>query len=93
MEYLPGISLLKHLKNQPQRQLSESEVKLLWKQLIETLAYLHEMNITHWDIKLENIILSEDLKNIKLIDFGFSICALPHRKLRIYCGTPSYMAP
>jgi len=57
------------------------------------LIYLHSINVTHRDIKLENIILSEDLKYIKLIDFGFSICILPHKKLKIYCGTPSYMAP
>lgn len=51
------------------------------------------MNITHRDVKLENILLSEDLKTLKLIDFGFSTQCPPYRKLKIYCGTPSYMAP
>jgi MAP/microtubule affinity-regulating kinase len=51
------------------------------------------MNITHRDVKLENIILSKDLTHLKLIDFGFSTCVMPHKKLKIYCGTPSYMAP
>lgn len=53
---------------------------------------MHEMNISHRDIKLENIILDEDL-NPKLIDFGFSTCIDPMQKVKIFCGTPSYMAP
>jgi MAP/microtubule affinity-regulating kinase len=30
---------------------------------------------------------------LKIIDFGFSVCAAPDQKLKIFCGTPSYMAP
>jgi MAP/microtubule affinity-regulating kinase len=41
---------------------------------------------------LENIILSEDLAP-KMIDFGFSTCIEKQRKVKIFCGTPSYMAP
>mmetsp|Transcript_7072 Transcript_7072/g.956 ORF Transcript_7072/g.956 Transcript_7072/m.956 type:complete len:98 (-) Transcript_7072:226-519(-) len=32
-------------------------------------------------------------RNIKIIDFGFSICIPTEKKLKIFCGTPSYMAP
>lgn len=42
--------------------MKEQEAKELWKQVVETLVYLHSINVTHWDIKLENIILSEDFK-------------------------------
>lgn len=31
--------------------------------------------------------------DIKLIDFGFSVIALPETRLSVYCGTPSYMSP
>lgn len=30
---------------------------------------------------------------IKLIDFGFCCSSPPETKLKIFCGTPSYMAP
>ena len=30
---------------------------------------------------------------VKIIDFGFSISIPKNKKLSIFCGTPSYMAP
>lgn len=61
-------------------------------QLLQILAYLHTRNVTHRDIKLENIII--DKKGaIKLIDFGFCCCSSADVKLKIFCGTPSYMCP
>lgn len=50
------------------------------------------MNIAHRDIKLENIILDENLSP-KLIDFGFSTCIEAKQQIKLFCGTPSYMAP
>jgi MAP/microtubule affinity-regulating kinase len=47
--------------------------------------------VTHRDIKLENIIINNG--TVKLIDFGFCCCTAPDSKLKIFCGTPSYMAP
>ena len=31
--------------------------------------------------------------NVKLIDFGFSTCIPNDKKVKLFCGTPSYMAP
>lgn len=56
------------------------------------MRYLHEIQVCHRDIKLENIIIDER-SNLKLIDFGFSVCTPPESKLKVFCGTPSYMAP
>lgn len=70
----------------------EDEVRKIIKQLISVLAHLHSRNVTHRDIKLENIII--DSKGIiKLIDFGFCCCTSSDTKLKIFCGTPSYMCP
>ena len=49
--------------------------------------------MTHRDVKLENILLDETKTVVKMIDFGFSTCIPHERKVKIFCGTPSYMAP
>lgn len=52
---------------------------------------MHQKNISHRDIKLENLLLSDSNQDVKIIDFGFSIYTPPEKKLTSFCGTPSYM--
>lgn len=54
------------------------------------------MNISHRDIKLENILVDTESDNLqtKIIDFGFSVqTKIASEKLRSFCGTPAYMSP
>ena len=92
MEHIEGISMLAHLKSKNGRRLAEDEARRLFRQVMRAIEYIHGKNITHRDIKLENLLLTPE-RIIKLIDFGFSACVPPDRKLKIFCGTPSYMAP
>ena len=92
MEYVNGGSLHSYLKQHAGRRLPEAEAKRVFKQVVEGIRYCHNRSITHRDIKLENLLLDED-KNIKVIDFGFSTCIPIDKKVKIFCGTPSYMAP
>lgn len=62
-------------------------------QLSSALLYLHERFINHRDVKLDNIAFDSKTAQIKLIDFGFSKVVSPYVPERLYCGTPSYMAP
>jgi serine/threonine protein kinase len=92
MENVSGGSLHCYLKEMINKQLDEEEARRIFQQVLVALKYCHSKCIAHRDIKLENILI-DDEKNIKLIDFGFSTCIPNNKKIRIYCGTPSYMAP
>lgn len=85
-------SLYSYLKTKEGRKLDEDEARRVFMQIVEGTRYLHETNIAHRDLKLENILLDADQK-IKVIDFGFSIGTQKDKTLNTFCGTPSYMAP
>lgn len=92
MEYISGGSTHGYLKSKPNRRLDESSARKVFAQLISALQYLHSKCIAHRDIKLENVML-DDQRNVKLIDFGFSTQIPNTQKVKLFCGTPSYMAP
>jgi len=54
---------------------------------------MHERGYAHRDLKLDNILMDPETKNIKLIDFGFSLMSSDDQKLSVHCGTPHYMDP
>lgn len=49
--------------------------------------------IVHRDLKLENLLLSKDLSNLVIADFGLSNFWSLENKLNTYCGSPEYAAP
>ena len=92
LEFVPGGSLGAMLKKRPNRRLEEIECKGLFRQLVAGVDYIHSQKVTHRDLKLENLLLeNEDV--IKIIDFGFSTCFSHEKKVKLFCGTPTYMAP
>lgn len=91
MEYAGGSNLCQYVK--AKRRLAEPEARAIFCQVMLATEYLHNVGIIHRDIKLENV-LFDDNRQMKLVDFGFSVgCRDPTKKLKIFCGTPSYMAP
>lgn len=93
MEYVSGGSLHSYLRTKVNRQMHEAEAKYLFKQAVQAIHYCHARSITHRDIKLENVLLNEEKNQVRLIDFGFSTCIPNDKKVKLFCGTPSYMAP
>ncbi|RWS04346.1 serine/threonine-protein kinase 17B-like protein, partial [Dinothrombium tinctorium] len=73
----------------------EAKVKLLMRQILEGIAFLHDCNIAHLDIKPQNILLVKQYPDvdIKLCDFGISRFIAEGSELREIVGTPDYVAP
>ena len=69
LEYVPCGTLFNLCeKNGP---MGENIGRFFLHQIVDVLQYLHSRDIVHRDLKLENILLTDDL-TIKFADFGFA---------------------
>lgn len=50
-------------------KLSEKEARKFFRQIVSAMAHIHQASIVHRDLKLENILLSQDI-NCLISDFG-----------------------
>lgn len=79
--------------------LAEGDARDVMSQLLAAVKHLHNANVVHRDIKLENLVLSRrhDFANVKLCDFGLSHIGAPvggdSALLDQAFGTPEYVAP
>jgi len=71
MEFIEGENLRHYVERHDGRRLAESEALSIIKQISESLSYLHSHQVTHLDIKPDNILLREDGQPV-LIDFGLA---------------------
>ena len=91
MEYINGGNLFSFVKKR--RKLSEKTAKFLFRQIIQGIKYIHEQNIAHRDIKLENLLIDLN-NNVKICDFGIGRkIKNKNQLLHDQCGTLMYMAP
>ena len=94
MEYLSHDDLLKyitHIIPGENKGFGEEFGRLIFAQLLDGLEAIHNSNISHRDIKLENIMIGNDYV-FKYVDFGFGTYN-NSGKLCTFLGTPSYAAP
>uniref|UniRef100_A0A8C6V8W0 non-specific serine/threonine protein kinase n=2 Tax=Elapinae TaxID=42168 RepID=A0A8C6V8W0_NAJNA len=75
------------------RGLTESQIQVICRQMLEALNYLHDKKIIHRDLKAGNVLLTLD-GDIKLADFGVSAKNMKTvQKRDSFIGTPYWMAP
>jgi serine/threonine-protein kinase ULK/ATG1 len=89
LEYCCNGDLTKFLDS---NGIDEKLAKNYLKQLSEGLKYLKDNNISHRDLKPQNILIDKD-NVLKIIDFGFAKNIDPSNMADTFCGSPLYMAP
>ena len=88
MEYIDGRTLEQYIYNDI-GLIPEQRALPMFLEILDTVAFLHQKNILHLDIKSNNIMIQPDGK-IKLIDLGIA------SKVGTFTtgfGTPAYMPP
>ncbi|XP_062819527.1 serine/threonine-protein kinase ULK3 [Anolis carolinensis] len=92
MEFCAGGDLSRFIHSR--RILPEKVARLFLQQLACALKFLHDKNISHLDLKPQNILLSTlDKPHLKLADFGFAQHMSPRDEKHVLRGSPLYMAP
>ena len=92
MEYIEGISLLDTIRKDYNHYFEEKRALKIFIQILKAMIYCQNKNICHRDIKLENILIKKN-DIIKIIDFGFAVKTDKETYQKLFCGSPSYMAP
>ena len=67
-EWIDGVTLGEWLRTKP----SKAARKRVFSQLMDALEYIHSMQLVHHDLKPDNILITRNGENVKLIDFGLS---------------------
>jgi serine/threonine protein kinase len=94
MQYLRGESL--HTRLQKLGKLAPAEVVRIGKEVASGLAMAHEHDLTHRDIKPDNIWIETKTNRAKILDFGLVSATAEDEGLThsgTVLGTPRYMSP
>lgn len=92
-EYIEGCNLSEYFKSK--EYIRESEIKYIIRQIVAGVKFLHQNNIIHGDLKMENIIINPFSNKVKIIDFDLSVISEKAKKYKSdnAFGTLEYIAP
>lgn len=92
LEYFQGPTLQRAVREAPGKHLSESTAQRLFVMLMQVIGHLHQQGIVHRDIKSDNILVSHDCSDLRVIDFNTARCTEGDDLLTM-TGTKAYMPP
>jgi predicted Ser/Thr protein kinase len=92
MEFIPGQDLLQALQRRGNKPFPLEMVIEWGKSLCDVLGHMHRMSppLIHRDVKPENIMLLEDQRSIRMIDFGTARDVEHAQKARLAAKTRVY---
>ncbi len=88
MEYIDGRTLTQFMAENP----APAVRKRIFRQLLEAVSYIHHSGLVHNDIKPDNIMITRNGNDVKLIDFGLADNDAYYLSRTLGC-TPAYASP
>ena len=88
MEYVDGCTLKEFLEQNPSQK---TRMKIV-QELLSAMSYYHSKQIIHRDLKPDNILITRNGHNVKIIDFGLADSDW-HGVLKQPAGSDKYAAP
>ncbi|CAJ0928676.1 unnamed protein product, partial [Ranitomeya imitator] len=70
---------------------SEKDTSNVIRQVLEAVAYLHSLCIVHRNLKLENLLYFNRMKNSKIVISDFHLAKVETSLIKEPCGTPEYL--
>ena len=104
MEYVEGVTLREFVDSQRDNKTTRQQVgeaqnrrdkrvyEKIFNELLDAMEYFHSKQIIHRDLKPDNILITNNGNNVKIIDFGLSD-ADDYVILKQAAGTRKYAAP
>jgi tetratricopeptide (TPR) repeat protein len=93
MEYVEGPNLYKYMASKPEGKLAPREAVNIVTQACAALHAIHQVGVTHRDLKPDNILLAKG-GLVKLTDFGLAKAEDARiTQSNMIMGTPCYMSP
>ena len=104
MEYVEGMTLREFVESQRDNKTTSQRVgeaqnsrdkrvyEKIFNELLDAMEYFHSKQIIHRDLKPDNILITNNGNNVKIIDFGLSD-ADDYVILKQAAGTRKYAAP
>lgn len=94
MDYVPNGDLMDYVSGiDPPQGLDEDVCREILRQVLDAIAYVHSLGISHRDLKPDNILVDQtNPVSVKITDFGLAKLN-QNSFLRTFCGTLSYLAP
>lgn len=92
MEYVPKNNLAYYVKY-TEKGFQEKHAKLIFQKILKGIKGMHDKNIAHLDIKMDNIMFDKDFTP-KICDFGFATqFSNREEKSKKYVGSKPYASP
>ncbi|KAF9288121.1 Protein kinase [Linnemannia elongata] len=98
LDYAAGGELFEYVADK-RAIASEQDIQCIFAQIVDAVDYLHQLNIVHRDLKLENVLLEPQTgaplrPKVKLTDFGLAkVIDMDSPLLTTRCGSEDYAAP